>query len=65
MKRFPLANGEYYHIFNRGVDKREIFSQKGDYTRFLLSLLLMNDEKEGLMFQWRNFKVSHPEMFSR
>lgn len=30
----PLVNGEIYHIFNRGNDKRHIFTQPRDYKRF-------------------------------
>lgn len=30
----PLVTGEYYHIYNRGNDKRNIFSQPRDYSRF-------------------------------
>lgn len=30
----PLVNGEYYHIFNRGSEKKNIFNQPRDYTRF-------------------------------
>ncbi len=30
----PLVNGEFYHIFNRGNDKRDIFLQSRDYSRF-------------------------------
>jgi len=30
----PLVNDEYYHIFNRGNDKRNIFRQSRDYSRF-------------------------------
>ncbi|MDX9848768.1 MAG: hypothetical protein RBT74_17450, partial [Tenuifilaceae bacterium] len=25
MRKTIFANGEYYHIYNRGVDKREVF----------------------------------------
>jgi putative transposase len=32
-----VENG-YYHIFNRGVDKRTIFQDREDYTRFLYFL---------------------------
>lgn len=30
-----FVNGSYYHIFNRGVEKRQIFSGSKDYSRFL------------------------------
>lgn len=29
-----FANGEFYHLFNRGSDKRDIFLQPRDYERF-------------------------------
>ncbi|MFA4833618.1 MAG: transposase [Patescibacteria group bacterium] len=32
----------YYHIYNRGVDKRQVFLDKWDYTRFLESLREFN-----------------------
>ncbi len=34
---------QYYHVYNRGVEKRVIFNDKYDYQRFLLLLLLSND----------------------
>lgn len=45
MRRVPFENGEYYHIFNRGVDKRKIFNHKQDYLRFLQSLDEFNQFK--------------------
>lgn len=30
----PLVNGEIYHLFNRGSDRRDIFLQSKDYVRF-------------------------------
>lgn len=35
MRKVPLINEEYYHIFGRGVDKRAIFMDARDYARFL------------------------------
>lgn len=35
MRKTPLITGEYYHIFNRGVDKRIIFNSPQDPGRFL------------------------------
>lgn len=42
MERVSFAEGEYYHLYNRGVDKRVIFSTAGDYRRFLILLFLAN-----------------------
>lgn len=30
-----LANGEYYHIFNRGTDKKTIFTGGNEFKRFI------------------------------
>jgi len=42
MKRIDFVNDEYYHIYNRGVDKRNIFPDQRDYVRFLKGLRLFN-----------------------
>lgn len=31
----PLVNGEFYHIFNRGVNRQPVFLNKRDYQRLL------------------------------
>ncbi|MDO8624094.1 MAG: hypothetical protein Q7R54_01945 [bacterium] len=40
--RSPFGVGEWYHCYNRGVDKRRIFETISDYDRFLLSLYAGN-----------------------
>ncbi|MBI5405798.1 transposase [Candidatus Kaiserbacteria bacterium] len=35
MRKTQLAEGEYYHVYNRGVDKRSIFNDREDIERFL------------------------------
>lgn len=45
LRRNAFAIGEYYHIFNRGVEKRKIFNQERDYVRFIDSLIFFNTEK--------------------
>lgn len=35
----PLETNYYYHIFDRGVEKRAIFSDQRDYQRFLQTLI--------------------------
>jgi putative transposase len=44
MRKIPFINGEYYHIYNRGVDKRKVFLCHYDYLRFLKSLREFNCE---------------------
>lgn len=34
----PFVNGQYYHIYNRGSEKRSIFENQRDYQRFLKTL---------------------------
>lgn len=31
----PFINGEYYHIYNRGLEKQNIFTNNKDYSRFI------------------------------
>lgn len=34
----PFINGEIYHVFNRGVNKQDVFFQTRDYSIFLSSV---------------------------
>src|SRR3989344_1265426 len=38
-----LSINEYFHVYNRGVDKRKIFLSRSDYERFLSLLLACNN----------------------
>lgn len=60
MRKTRFANWEYYHIYNRGVDKRTIFQNENDFFRFYISLILLNSDKDGLMEDWRDFRRWHP-----
>ncbi len=44
-RRVIYAEGEHYHIFNRGVEKRDVFGDRYDIDRFLLSLRLLNTKE--------------------
>ncbi|MFQ5661930.1 MAG: transposase [Candidatus Paceibacteria bacterium] len=38
VRKFEFTNGDFCHIFNRGVDKRDIFLDRDDIGRFLKSM---------------------------
>ena len=40
--RIPFAPNEWYHCYNRGVDKRKTFQTKNDYERFLTLMYIGN-----------------------
>lgn len=43
-RQIDFAVGAYYHIFNRGVDKRDIFEDKNDLLYILDNLILFNTD---------------------
>lgn len=44
-RKIEFAPGEYYHLCNRSNDKKNIFLHESDYVRFLLTLLLSQNQK--------------------
>lgn len=42
MRNIIFSENEFYHLYNRGVDKRNIFSDKKDIDRFLESMASFN-----------------------
>lgn len=58
MRKIEFSTGEYYHVFNRGVDKRQIFLNEDDVSRFLQSMREFNvTEPIGSMYE-NSFKNS-------
>lgn len=41
-RKFDFSIGEYYHLYNRGTDKRVIFMDRNDHNRFVVLLHLCN-----------------------
>lgn len=41
-RNISIAPDEFYHLYNRGTEKRNIFSAEADYVRFLALLYLCN-----------------------
>ncbi len=54
IRKTAFVPGEYYHLYNRGNSKQEIFHDKEDYDRFIKLLFLSNNEK--------NFKIQFIRM---
>jgi REP element-mobilizing transposase RayT len=50
-RKFNFSVDEYYHVYSRGVERREIFLDTGDKERFLRSLYIFNSDKR---FQFRD-----------
>src|SRR3989339_1137640 len=46
-----LVINEYYHLYNRGNDKKEIFLDEEDYDRFIKLLYICNSKND---FNFRN-----------
>ena len=42
MRKVSFAEGEFYHVYNRGVDKRKVFLDREDFERFLQSMKEFN-----------------------
>ncbi len=42
-RKIAFAQGEYYHVYNRGVNKMLTFMRPHDYWRFMFLLHLCND----------------------
>jgi len=53
MRKIKFVQGKFYHIYNRGVDKREIFLEDADKWRCLQGLCLFNNEKHSSNVLWQ------------
>lgn len=55
-RKIPLATEELYHLYNRGVDKRIVFSSNFEYQRFL-NTLLYSQYPHLKRFSWNKFPL--------
>jgi len=44
-RKIQFASDEYYHLYARGIEKKEIFRNTSDYWRFLMLLYVANSDK--------------------
>ncbi len=58
MRKTKFAVGEFYHIYNRGVDKRTIFEDPEDLVRFIETMEEFNREDTvGSLFEAKRAKA--------
>lgn len=55
-----FSEGEFYHLYNRGTDKRIVYESPADYQRFLELLYLSNSKKA---FNVRDIRLNHASVF--
>ncbi|HCC05160.1 TPA: hypothetical protein DEP58_02530 [Patescibacteria group bacterium] len=53
MRNPSFENDEIYHVYNRGVEKRNVFQDAGDHNRFIHHLYEFNDEQKVLNLSYR------------
>src|SRR5665213_3492013 len=44
-RKIDISVGEYYHVYNHGIENRDVFVNSSDYRRFMLLLNIFNKEK--------------------
>jgi putative transposase len=54
-RKVKFAEGEHYHLFSRGVEKRKIFQSRSDYNRFITLLYILNQPQP---FHTKNFLIT-------
>lgn len=48
MQKPQFVENQIYHIYNRGVEKRDVFLDKQDYLRFIHGLFVFNDQEAAI-----------------
>jgi putative transposase len=61
MRNLKFIDENFYHIYNRGTEKRDIFLEDGDYVRFIQYLFHLNDPKTTVSNLSRELKMKEAE----
>jgi len=64
-RKEKFANGEVYHIFNRGVEKRVVFLDDRDYLRFLHGAAEFNNQARAENIYYKKEHVNSYEVKPR
>src|SRR3989338_11224426 len=65
MRKVKFAEEEIYHIYNRGVEKRNIFLNDQDHFRFVHNLFEFNDEQPAENLYYKNSSFQNPGQTSQ
>lgn len=57
-RKYSFGVGEFYHLYNRGNDRREIFLHQKDHERFIRLLFLCNGTKPVSFKETENIPLS-------
>ncbi len=57
LRKVTFAPGEYYHIYNRGTDKRKIFLTQKEQLRFLALLYICNNTASIHISNYKSLKL--------
>lgn len=58
IRKINFVEGEYYHVFNRGVDRRSIFESQDDLQYFFQRLIDLNMVVTDLKFNSKRYRKS-------
>ena len=61
-RKFKFSVHDYYHIYNRGTDKRVIFLDEEDHQRFASLMFICNSERN---IAFRDTPVGQPYVYER
>lgn len=60
-RKIPLVNGEFYHVYNRGINKQAIFVDDRDFQRIILTVRYYRVRKQVIKLSYLLAK-SNPEI---
>lgn len=60
MRKPQFENGQFYHIYNRGVEKRQVFLDKKDYMRCIHDFFEFNDTASAGRFSVKRLSEVEP-----
>ena len=62
LRKDNLVQGEIYHIYNRGVDKRDVFIDDEDHLRFVHDLFEFNDSNSSIKLDYFLSQINNSEV---